>query len=464
MNEYRYKDYYEQQKYIMEKKRYVEEELSQAVRELTKIYANKFCSECGQRGPTYVNVTQGSFCCMICSGLLRGLTPPHRVKSISMSTFTNSEVELLRKRGNEWNKDIYLALFKGTKPFKQPIDLQNLKDHLILKYEKRMWYSAPKCSTVIIGAKELFAIPKSGSCFAGFTNSSNGVREVIPKIMKNNDFYISMTKNSSINISPSNSSPIKQDINLKENENKIKKDKEAIFDNFDNIFGPPEPIKAMKLLNHSNSMFDFPTTSTNLYDWPCTFEETKNESSKSQLFDPFSATSVEISNTRQNNSSISSQTFFTFPDFYQNSLTSNKPNNSFSNTIYKDIKNQTIPLQCGNYELKYTSPFTTTISLDNTANTSKDNIEQCQNKINHPNPFLNPIIKPKLESDPEKHVYSNPFENISNCLTLTNNPFISQSQPSSLEKEPSNNLTFESFFTSTITNSHHHSEMILNER
>jgi hypothetical protein len=32
----------------------------------------------------------------------RGINPPHRIKSISMSTFTAEEVDSLRMRGNAW--------------------------------------------------------------------------------------------------------------------------------------------------------------------------------------------------------------------------------------------------------------------------------------------------------------------------------------------------------------------------
>jgi hypothetical protein len=32
----------------------------------------------------------------------RGINPPHRIKSISMSTFTTEEVDSLRMRGNAW--------------------------------------------------------------------------------------------------------------------------------------------------------------------------------------------------------------------------------------------------------------------------------------------------------------------------------------------------------------------------
>merc|ERR1719210_1630861 len=45
-------------------------------------------------------MTIGSFVCTKCSGMLRGITPPHRIKSISMSTFTADEVEMIRGKGN----------------------------------------------------------------------------------------------------------------------------------------------------------------------------------------------------------------------------------------------------------------------------------------------------------------------------------------------------------------------------
>ncbi|KAK2868160.1 hypothetical protein Q7C36_000031 [Tachysurus vachellii] len=46
-------------------------------------------------------MTVGSFVCTTCSGILRGLNPPHRVKSISMTTFTQQEIEFLQKHSNE---------------------------------------------------------------------------------------------------------------------------------------------------------------------------------------------------------------------------------------------------------------------------------------------------------------------------------------------------------------------------
>uniref|UniRef100_A0A7E4VFK6 Arf-GAP domain-containing protein n=1 Tax=Panagrellus redivivus TaxID=6233 RepID=A0A7E4VFK6_PANRE len=120
-----------------------EERLSKEVRELSHLPANKYCFECGQRGPTYVNITHGSFCCMHCSGILRGLNPPHRVKSISMATFTQEEVEKLRSSGNDENAKIWLGLHDGPVKF-EPVRLDDaVKQHLIEKYERRRWYVSP---------------------------------------------------------------------------------------------------------------------------------------------------------------------------------------------------------------------------------------------------------------------------------------------------------------------------------
>lgn len=40
------------------------------LRELASLPNNKYCFDCNQRGPTYVNVTIGSFVCTKCSGML----------------------------------------------------------------------------------------------------------------------------------------------------------------------------------------------------------------------------------------------------------------------------------------------------------------------------------------------------------------------------------------------------------
>ncbi|KAM8778005.1 arf-GAP domain and FG repeat-containing protein 2 isoform 1-T1 [Rhynchonycteris naso] len=105
---------------------------------------NRHCFECAQRGVTYVDITVGSFVCTTCSGLLRGLNPPHRVKSISMTTFTEPEVVFLQSRGNEVCRKIWLGLFDSrTALIPDSRDPQKVKEFLQEKYEKKRWYVPP---------------------------------------------------------------------------------------------------------------------------------------------------------------------------------------------------------------------------------------------------------------------------------------------------------------------------------
>nr|CAH7720457.1 unnamed protein product [Callosobruchus chinensis] len=124
------------------------------LRELGMIPENKYCFDCGQRGPTYVNVTIGSFVCTKCSGMLRGLTPPHRVKSISMATFTSEEVELLRSRGNEYCRRVWLGLHGSAAggrdtaaPTPNANDEHAIRDFMVEKYERRRYYLEPSKAT-----------------------------------------------------------------------------------------------------------------------------------------------------------------------------------------------------------------------------------------------------------------------------------------------------------------------------
>ncbi|XP_061815301.1 arf-GAP domain and FG repeat-containing protein 2 isoform X1 [Nerophis lumbriciformis] len=111
------------------------------VRELAQSGVNKHCFECNQPGVTYTDVTVGSFVCTSCSGMLRGLNPPHRVKSISMTTFSQQEVEFLQNHGNEVGRRTWLCLFEpkadGCSDMK---DLQKFKEYLQDKYEKKKWH------------------------------------------------------------------------------------------------------------------------------------------------------------------------------------------------------------------------------------------------------------------------------------------------------------------------------------
>lgn len=131
-------------------KRKQEEKHLKLLREMTSLPQNRKCFDCDQRGPTYANMTNGSFVCTSCSGILRGLNPPHRVKSISMTTFTQQEIEFLQKHGNEVCKQIWLGLYddrsSAVPDFREP---QRVKEFLQEKYEKKRWYIPPDQAKVV---------------------------------------------------------------------------------------------------------------------------------------------------------------------------------------------------------------------------------------------------------------------------------------------------------------------------
>ncbi|XP_062143064.1 arf-GAP domain and FG repeat-containing protein 2 isoform X1 [Drosophila sulfurigaster albostrigata] len=111
-----------------------------ALRELVNSGAgNRQCFDCNQKGPTYVNMTIGSFVCTRCSGVLRGLTPPHRVKSISMATFTQEELDFLKAHGNELCAKTWLGLWDPKRATPQ----QDQRELMIDKYERKRYYLEP---------------------------------------------------------------------------------------------------------------------------------------------------------------------------------------------------------------------------------------------------------------------------------------------------------------------------------
>ncbi|XP_061575145.1 arf-GAP domain and FG repeat-containing protein 1a isoform X8 [Cololabis saira] len=152
-------------------KRKQEEKHLKMLREMTSLPPNRKCFDCDQRGPTYANMTVGSFVCTSCSGILRGLNPPHRVKSISMTTFTQQEIEFLQKHGNEVCKQIWLGLYDDRSSpvpdFREP---QKVKEFLQEKYEKKRWYVPPEQAKVVASVQ------------ASISGSSNSSTSSTPEV------------------------------------------------------------------------------------------------------------------------------------------------------------------------------------------------------------------------------------------------------------------------------------------
>ncbi|XP_027901496.1 arf-GAP domain and FG repeat-containing protein 1a isoform X12 [Xiphophorus couchianus] len=178
-------------------KRKQEEKHLKMLREMTSLPPNRKCFDCDQRGPTYANMTVGSFVCTSCSGILRGLNPPHRVKSISMTTFTQQEIEFLQKHGNEVCKQIWLGLYddrtSSVPDFREP---QKVKEFLQEKYEKKRWYVPPEQAKVVASVH---------ASISGSSNSStNSTPEVRPlkSLLGDSAPTLHLTKNTPPNQSP----------------------------------------------------------------------------------------------------------------------------------------------------------------------------------------------------------------------------------------------------------------------
>ncbi|XP_050307497.1 arf-GAP domain and FG repeat-containing protein 1 isoform X2 [Anthonomus grandis grandis] len=153
------------------------------LRELASLAQNKFCFDCGQRGPTYVNVTVGSFVCTKCSGILRGITPPHRVKSISMATFTPEEIDTIKNKGNAYCKKVWLGLYEGTPP--TSTDEQSVRDFMLEKYEKKRYYLENKSAMTkpeVPNTRPWISTPSNGN-----SPKLNGMRNGVLKTNSNNN-------------------------------------------------------------------------------------------------------------------------------------------------------------------------------------------------------------------------------------------------------------------------------------
>lgn len=139
-----------------------DDKVLKTLRELVAVGGNKECFDCGQKGPTYINMTIGSFVCTTCSGILRGLTPPHRVKSISMATFTQEEIDFVRQNGNDTCTTTWLGLWDPKRAIKQ-----EHRDFMIDKYERKRYYLEP--------ASPLKSLPSNTTSATVSLSANNGI-------------------------------------------------------------------------------------------------------------------------------------------------------------------------------------------------------------------------------------------------------------------------------------------------
>nr|CAB3496080.1 unnamed protein product [Digitaria exilis] len=115
-----------------------EERNERIVRGLLKLPPNRRCVNCNGLGPQYVCTSFWTFVCVSCSGIHREFT--HRVKSVSMSTFSSQEVEALQKGGNQRARESFLKDF-DTQKMRLPdsSNIANLREFIKAVYVERRY-------------------------------------------------------------------------------------------------------------------------------------------------------------------------------------------------------------------------------------------------------------------------------------------------------------------------------------
>eukprot|EP00929_Paragymnodinium_shiwhaense_P066388 TRINITY_DN33298_c0_g1_i1.p1 TRINITY_DN33298_c0_g1~~TRINITY_DN33298_c0_g1_i1.p1 ORF type:complete len:580 (-),score=153.95 TRINITY_DN33298_c0_g1_i1:63-1802(-) len=100
---------------------------------------NKRCADCTERGPTYVCITFQTFVCQTCGGIHREFG--HKIKSISLSEWTEAEVKAVEAGGNEVSNASYLAKWTAEKcPEPDGGDMEKIREFLKQKYEDKQWW------------------------------------------------------------------------------------------------------------------------------------------------------------------------------------------------------------------------------------------------------------------------------------------------------------------------------------
>ncbi|ORX55104.1 Arf GTPase activating protein [Hesseltinella vesiculosa] len=116
--------------------RKLQEVHAQKVKELLRLPENKKCFDCPIKSPFFVNVTLQTFICSRCSGLIREVG--HRVKSISVSTFTGPEILALEMGGNGVASTIWLHGF-NAKSTPEPDTDTEVREFMRQKYYDQKW-------------------------------------------------------------------------------------------------------------------------------------------------------------------------------------------------------------------------------------------------------------------------------------------------------------------------------------
>lgn len=121
------------------------DQISDEVLKLRRQPENLKCVDCSNRNCSYVCTNFNTFICSECAGLYRNHC--FRVKSCTVATFTEKELENLKNSGgNEASNRRYMARWKkkSEAPIPKQGDLKALNDFIQRKYVKKEWFKERK--------------------------------------------------------------------------------------------------------------------------------------------------------------------------------------------------------------------------------------------------------------------------------------------------------------------------------
>ncbi|KAI9983620.1 hypothetical protein PInf_007685 [Phytophthora infestans] len=105
--------------------------LKKQLNELMKLEENKFCADCGCRGPRWASINLGVFICIACSGIHRSLGVHLTfVRSVNLDSWTSDQVQQMQRWGNGRAKAYYEA--NVPRDYRIPTEHSSVRD-------KEMW-------------------------------------------------------------------------------------------------------------------------------------------------------------------------------------------------------------------------------------------------------------------------------------------------------------------------------------
>eukprot|EP00164_Ancoracysta_twista_P006673 GFYU01009330.1.p1 GENE.GFYU01009330.1~~GFYU01009330.1.p1 ORF type:complete len:219 (-),score=32.26 GFYU01009330.1:341-997(-) len=110
------------------------------VKALLREGSNSSCFSCRAKYPTYVVTDVAVFVCSNCAGILREFA--FRVKNVTMSTFTESELEKLAAGGNANGMFTWLGKWSSESfPKPGPGDTEGVRAFIVKIFLDKYWYN-----------------------------------------------------------------------------------------------------------------------------------------------------------------------------------------------------------------------------------------------------------------------------------------------------------------------------------